>query len=150
MSREERMSRAGDYVLGLMNDHERQRAERDMEVDAEFRDCVLRLAERFRVFEHGRENGKRDEMWASVEARLAALPQMRTGAPAPHIAAAAGAAPVKAAGLRAVLQQIDPWRAAVIAACMVAAWALGFLAGRASAPLPQPDAVSGQAVHPPR
>lgn len=30
----ERLSRAGNYVLGLMGEAERQRAERDLEVDA--------------------------------------------------------------------------------------------------------------------
>lgn len=143
MSQEERMSRAGDYVLGLMDDHERHRAERDMEVDAEFRDCVLRLAERFHVFEHGADDGNRDEMWASVGARLAALPQMRTEAPAEDAspAHASRIGPTTPAGF-------DRWRIAVIAACLAAVWGLGFLAGRATAP--QPDVVSGSAVRPPR
>ena len=37
-SESDRIARAGDYVLGLMNDRDRQRAERDLEIDPAFRD----------------------------------------------------------------------------------------------------------------
>ena len=45
------MSRAGSYVLGLMGEAERERAERDLEVDAEFRDAVLHIAERLHLID---------------------------------------------------------------------------------------------------
>ena len=45
----DRIARAGDYVLGLMNDAERERAERDLEIDPAFRDAVLQLAERMHM-----------------------------------------------------------------------------------------------------
>ena len=50
-SESDRIARAGDYVFGLMNDIERRRAERDLEIDPAFRDAVLRLAERMRAFD---------------------------------------------------------------------------------------------------
>ncbi len=36
-----RMDRAGRYVLGLMDDEERERAERDLEIDPAFRDAMV-------------------------------------------------------------------------------------------------------------
>ena len=50
-SEADRMSRAGSYVLGLMNDTDRERAERDLETDAEFRDAVVRIAERLHLID---------------------------------------------------------------------------------------------------
>ena len=50
-SESDRIARAGDYVLGLMNDAERERAERDLEIDPAFRDAVVQLAERMHVFD---------------------------------------------------------------------------------------------------
>ena len=38
----DRMSRAGSYVLGLMDEADRERAERDLEIDPAFRDAVVR------------------------------------------------------------------------------------------------------------
>ena len=40
MSDRDRIDRAHSYVRGLMDPAERERAERDMEVDAEFRDAL--------------------------------------------------------------------------------------------------------------
>jgi len=57
-SESDRVARAGDYVLGLMNDRDRERAERDLEIDPAFRDTVMRLAERMHVFDRtGRPSG---------------------------------------------------------------------------------------------
>ena len=47
----DRMERAGNYVLGLMDDSERERAERDLEIDPSFRDAVVEIAERMHVFD---------------------------------------------------------------------------------------------------
>ena len=81
----DRIKRAGNYVLGLMDDEERERAERDLEIDPAFRDAVLQLAERAHVFDLGdTATGNADESWKHVLQRLSQLPQMRsvTGAPA--------------------------------------------------------------------
>ena len=47
----DRMDRAGRYVLGLMDDDERERAERDLEIDPAFRDAMMVIAERMHVFD---------------------------------------------------------------------------------------------------
>jgi len=47
----ERLSRAGNYVLGLMSETDRRRAERDLEFDPAFREAVLRVAERMRLLD---------------------------------------------------------------------------------------------------
>ena len=76
-SESDRVARAGDYVLGLMNDRERERAERDLEIDPAFRDTVMRLAERMHVFDRaGRPSGGSDR-WRLISQRIAELPQMR-------------------------------------------------------------------------
>ncbi|RWB61459.1 hypothetical protein [Mesorhizobium sp.] len=74
----DRIARAGDYVFGLMDERERARAERDLEIDPAFRDAVLRLAERMRALETtAPSNAASDERWNLVQQRLAGLPQMR-------------------------------------------------------------------------
>lgn len=76
----ERMARAGDYVLGLMDDRERQRAERDLELDPDFRDAVVQLAERMHVFNRpGQSDG--EERWKLVTQRIAEMPQMHLDGP---------------------------------------------------------------------
>ena len=47
----DRMDRAGRYVLGLMDDEERERAERDLEIDSAFRDAMVEIAERMHLFD---------------------------------------------------------------------------------------------------
>ncbi|AZO61243.1 hypothetical protein EOA75_10560 [Mesorhizobium sp. M1A.F.Ca.IN.022.07.1.1] len=74
----DRIARAGDYVFGLMDERERARAERDLEIDPAFRDAVLRLAERMRALEpQGASATASDERWQLVQRRLGELPQMR-------------------------------------------------------------------------
>ena len=76
-SESDRVARAGDYVLGLMNDRDRERAERDLEIDPAFRDTVMRLAERMHVFDRtGRPSGDGDR-WRLISQRIAEMPQMR-------------------------------------------------------------------------
>jgi anti-sigma-K factor RskA len=75
-SESDRIARAGDYVLGLMHDAERERAERDLEIDPAFRDAVVQLAERMHVFDRAEPAG--EERWTQITQRIADLPQMRT------------------------------------------------------------------------
>ena len=63
VSESDRIARAGEYVLGLMNDKDRERAERDLEVDPAFRDAVARLAEQMYFFDR---YGKRDLLPAGI------------------------------------------------------------------------------------
>lgn len=118
----DRMARAEDYVLGLMDDHERERAERDMEVDAAFRDCVLELAQRLQRLHAAKSPAPRsaDETWGEIAARLSALPQM-AGRPVAARREARATRRLGAAGLR---RGLGP------ALALAAAFALGWLAAR--------------------
>ena len=131
-SESDRVARAGDYVLGLMNDRERARAERDLEIDPAFRDTVLRLAERLRAFDPAGPD-ERDNRWEQVTQRLAELPQMQTrlgGVAAPETEAPPpmihrlerkpyGVAPHSLGGRLGF----------VIALALMAAFALGYIVG---------------------
>ncbi|MEP9386504.1 hypothetical protein [Mesorhizobium sp. KR9-304] len=92
----DRMDRAGRYVLGLMDDEERERAERDLEIDPAFRDAMVEIAERMHVFDRmpapdqpagqppGQPPGKPpQDDWRLIKERLEAMPQMRPAAPEP-------------------------------------------------------------------
>lgn len=72
------MARAGDYVLGLMGENDRQRAERDLEVDPDFRDAVLRVAERMHLLDLNPAAATHPDFWSAISARIGDLPQMRS------------------------------------------------------------------------
>ena len=80
----DRMSRAGSYVLGLTGDAYRERAERELEVDPEFRDAVLRVAERLRLIDlnPAAEPGAPDR-WQMLAQRISEMPHMRPGGESP-------------------------------------------------------------------
>ncbi|MBZ9732696.1 hypothetical protein LB515_11220 [Mesorhizobium sp. CA15] len=129
-SESDNVARAGDYVFGLMNDRERARAERDLEIDPAFRDTVLRLAERLRAFDPAAPEG-RDNRWELVTQGLAELPQMQ--ARLAGIAAEAEPPPPMIHRL-----ERKPYRVGlhprgrlgfVIVLALLAAFALGYLAG---------------------
>ncbi|MGE3307868.1 MAG: hypothetical protein AB7I52_18080 [Rhizobiaceae bacterium] len=117
----QRLARASSYVLGMMQDAERERAELDLAVDDQFRAAVMQVAERMHLFDvpGGDDDSKG---WQAVAARLAELPQMRTlPVHAPPVAAATS---VPAANGR---------RGLVIAMATAVVAVLAFLAGRWSA-----------------
>jgi len=131
-SESDRVARAGDYVFGLMNDRERARAERDLEIDPAFRDTVLRLAERLRAFDPAGSEG-RDNRWEVVTQRLAELPQMQTRL-AGVAASETEPPPVTIHRLERKpygvgLHSLGGRLGFVIALALVAAFALGYLAG---------------------
>ena len=148
MSREERMARAGDYVLGLLDEHERARAERDMEVDAEFRDCVVQLAERFHAFDRNVTPAEvPEDMWTAVTARIADMPQMAASDVVRERIEAMGV-PAPDPSRKGILQirrpyahQFGGWRGGLVAACLIAALGVGYLSGQAMAPAPEPVVV---------
>ncbi|TPM52635.1 hypothetical protein FJ951_04295 [Mesorhizobium sp. B2-2-3] len=124
----DRIARAGDYVLGLMNDAQRQRAERDLEVDPAFRDAVVQLAERMHIFDRAEPSG--DDRWRLISQRIAELPQMRSPGD-------------DEAKLSVVIRKLErqPYgvgvpalggarRGAVIAILLIAVFALGHLVGQ--------------------
>jgi len=74
----DRMDRAGRYVLGLMDDEERERAERDLEIDPAFRDAMVEVAERMHVFDRAPTSGQApQDQWRGVKERIDAMPQMQ-------------------------------------------------------------------------
>ncbi len=86
MRRPDQMTRAGDYVLGLMDDVERERAERDLEIDPAFREAVIGIAERMRLLDpagQARDGDAGDDAaaWRVISARIAEMPQMRAARP---------------------------------------------------------------------
>ena len=131
-SESDRIARAGDYVLGLMNDRDRERAERELEIDPAFRDTVMRLAERMHVFDRtGPPSGGRDR-WRLISQRIAEMPQMRV----------VGQDEVKPTPVINKLERrpygvgvhsLGGRRGAVIAIALIVVFALGYLVGLLSA-----------------
>lgn len=130
----ERIKRAGTYVLGLMDDEERERAERDLELDPAFRDAVLQMAERAHVFDL-RDSGdtNTDEGWSTVLDRISALPQMRGTAHETGAEPTKGGVPVSTVGRNAVgtgPSATGTRLGLAIALGLVVAFALGYLLGK--------------------
>jgi VIT1/CCC1 family predicted Fe2+/Mn2+ transporter len=157
----DRMTRAGDYVLGLMDERERERAERDLEVDPAFRDAVVEIAGRMRVFDRAPDTAPEDG-WKQLKERIAGLPQMRAAAaPARPEPPAVPEAPVTfgrrrsdarretivpAAApkvTRVALHSVPGRLALAIAVGLIAAFALGYVAGVSSIAPPSPAAATG-------
>jgi anti-sigma-K factor RskA len=127
----DRLARAGHYVLGLMDDEERERAERDLERDGAFRDAVLRLAERMHVLD---TDPVPDGRWRAISERIAEMPQMHGVAPSRILPVAPQTTDPKATIHRVGLHSIPGLRAVLVAACLIAAFALGYFAGIANTP----------------
>lgn len=157
----DRLARAGDYVLGLMNAEERDRAERDLMVDAEFRNAVMAFADHMRVLDRtAPPETVSPGLWESIAQRIAAMPQM-AGTPIPlEPAAAASPAPtapassppaddkvVDVADIRARKARpvgaasLGGWRGGLLAASILASCGLGFLVGRFTLPAEEPVVV---------
>ena len=130
-SESDRIALAGDYVLGLMSDRERERAERDLEIDPAFRDAVVQLAERMHVLDRAEPSGDPpDERWELVAQRLAELPQMRLS----DLGGSDAKPPAEIGSLAQRphgpgLLSVSYRRGMLIAFGLTAAFALGYLAG---------------------
>jgi len=153
----DRIDRAERYVLGLMDDEERERAERDLEVDAAFREAMVEMAERMHVFDRAPTAGEtpRDD-WRLIKEKIDAMPQMRaaeTDWTAEPGRAAPETLPEKPAtfGRRrsdrlytAIIPETPPRtvgvglhsvpgrKAFILALALIAAFALGYVAGVSS------------------
>jgi anti-sigma-K factor RskA len=125
-----RVARAGDYILGLMSDAERERAERDLEVDAAFRDTVMQMAERMRVFDRAiPDNDPSDGRWKFIAGRIAELPQMQfTGVDRITKKPIIGSTPLRSIGIG--LHALPNRRTLAVALGLILAFVLGYLAGR--------------------
>jgi hypothetical protein len=94
----DRIDRAERYVLGLMDEAERERAERDLENDPAFREALVEMAERMHVFDRTPAADEAlpektplgmapPDQWRLLKAHIEAMPQMRQAearAPAPE------------------------------------------------------------------
>ncbi|MER8653685.1 hypothetical protein [Mesorhizobium sp. M0847] len=121
----DRVARAGDYVLGLMNDRDRERAERDLEIDPAFRDTVMRLAERMHVLDRGAPSGGSDRRLISQ--RIAELPQMRVVG---HDEAKPVIGRLERKPYGVGVHSLGGRRGAVIAIALIMIFALGYLVGQ--------------------
>ena len=127
----DRIARAGDYVLGLMNDAERERAERDLEIDPAFRDAVLQLAERMHMFDRAEKpGGLPANHWELVTQRIAELPQMRSvglgndAKPRPVIRS------LSRSPYGVGVHSLGGRRGFVVAIVLIVVFALGYVVGR--------------------
>jgi anti-sigma-K factor RskA len=137
-SDEDRIARAGDYILGVMDDAERERAERDLERDPAFREAVMRLSVQLHALDRTARPARiPDGMWAAIEARIAEMPQMRAAG------ATRGNAARRSPRRRGRMRWLSPaslggWRGALVAAGLVLACGVGYLAGVEFGPAPRP------------
>ncbi len=147
MTEADRMRRAGNYVLGLMDDSERERAERDLEIDPSFRDAVVEIADRMHMFDRPAAADKTPEDgWSRLKDYIAGMPQMRDAAP---LEPSAEPEPPVTFGRRRSdgkrdtivpppapktvgtgLHSVPDRRAMVFGLCLIAAFALGYVAGK--------------------
>jgi anti-sigma-K factor RskA len=127
----DRLARAGHYVLGLMDEDERERAERDLERDGAFRDAVLSIAERMHVLETGTAP---DDRWRAISERIAQMPQMHGVSPTAIADTALQIAGSRTVARRVGMHSIPGGRAVLVAAGLIAAFALGYVAGVSGVP----------------
>lgn len=132
----DRIARAGNYVLGLMDDAERDRAERDLEIDPDFRDAVIDIAERMHMFDVAvAPEDTTDGLWKAIAARIADMPQMRPAFETGDWSRrAAETTPIganrKVSQPVGTIAGLSPRRlAAFMVAGLLAAFAAGYLAG---------------------
>lgn len=130
----DRIARAGKYVLGLMDDAERDRAERDLEIDPAFRDAVIRIAERMHMFDiPAAPEDTSEGLWKTIAARIADMPQMQpafeTGDRPVQAAEAMSIGANRKVSAPAIASPLSRRLAAFMVAGLVAAFAAGYLAG---------------------
>lgn len=128
MTRDEKLALAGDYVLGLLTDAEREAFETAAAADAELSEIANALAERMQSLDATAPAIEYDSnLWHRIETRLDAAPRT------------APSASVSALPLRRqpMARQYLP-----LAASVVVALGLGYLAGTLSSADPQPTVIA--------
>lgn len=126
----ERGKRAGNYILGLMDEAERERAERDLEFDPAFRDAVIRLADEMHLFDRAEVPDDGGERWKLVAARISELPQMQPATGDSHPPARPTINPFSSRPVGIGLHAMPNRRALFVVLGFVAAFALGYLTGK--------------------
>ncbi|MBX3577352.1 MAG: anti-sigma factor [Rhizobiaceae bacterium] len=113
---EDRLARAGEFVLGLLDAEARAAAERDLQTDAEFRDAVDRFRRHLSEIDATADaDAVPTGMWPEIARRIAAMPQdARSDRPM---------------AVTPANQNSPAWRRAGLAASLLAGLGLGYLAG---------------------
>lgn len=126
----DRMARASRYVLGLMDEDERTRAERDLEHDPAFLDAMVRVAERMHLFDLNKPHQQAaPALWTSISAHLAALPHIGVAAPGEAVPASTAVHAAPILGTKPVPRVASTWRLPLMALSLLAACGLGYAAG---------------------
>ena len=126
MTREDKLALAGDYVLGLLDDAERHDFEQRAATDTELADMARDLGERMMALDDTVTPAEFDPgLWARIEQRLgaASAPNVTTLRPA-----------------RRTMAPAQRWLA--LAASVVVALGLGYVAGQIQRPAEQPTVVA--------
>jgi anti-sigma-K factor RskA len=121
MTREEMQALAGEYVLGLLDDAEHQKAEHAMANDEELRRMVRSFANHMSRLDAPPDKVP-EGMWERISAELEKTPQ-EGARPASNVVPLAKRAPT--------------WSRLALAASLLAALGLGYLGGRFVNPEPQ-------------
>ncbi|NMG40392.1 anti-sigma factor [Chelativorans sp. ZYF759] len=127
-----RTARAGEYVLGLLDDEALARFEEELAADQELAREVASLAGRFEALqEHLPHETASEELWRKIAERLD-----REGEAA---SASAPTSPPRVAPPRR--RGLSGWQNALLAACLLAAFGLGYVGGQFMQPAPEPVVV---------
>ena len=127
MTREEKLAAAARYVLGEMDETERAALEAALAADAELAAAVTSLATQMQALDDTAGSlPVPDDMWQRIAAQLGSSAQT-------------SAASVAATALRR-RTALPPW--AALAASVVVAAGLGFLAGNLAMPTPKPVVIA--------
>jgi len=122
----ERLARAGDYVLGLLDDTARAEAEREMERDPAFAETVRRFTERMSSLDRTAKPAEVPAgMWDEILGKIATLPQEQF-------------LPEQSAANQNRVTQATPWRKLALVASLAAAFGLGYAGGITMKTMPDP------------
>lgn len=125
MTREEKLERAGEYALGLIEGAERQEFEAEMARDPELAAMAAGFADKLQRLDDTATAAASPELWARVEQRIGATEQL----------------PPVAANANVVRQGVPRW--AAMAASVLVALGVGYFGGQALTPVaPAPTMVA--------
>lgn len=116
--REERLARAGEYVLGTLDDAERATVEREMASDPQLRASVDRFAAQLAALDGDdvAYDPAPKTLWERVERQIAETPQAQASA-------------ANVVVMPAMPRRAQRWRAMALAASLMAAAGVGYLGG---------------------